>query len=166
MRPTTRLMVISVCLITIISCSTFVLQPTATVTVTSLPTVTSTPKPTTTPTNTSTVTALPPTVTPSKEALHIPTGIPVSTWNDIPIMSNAVSGDGDDKGYSYTVDATLDYVQIYYNKALAKLGWSLIGTGQGKGKSILLFYQKGSETLTILAVADVDELTLVMLVKV
>ncbi len=80
-------------------------------------------------------------------------------------MPNAVSGDGDDKGYSYTVDAALDDVQIYYNKALPKLGWDLFASGQGEGKSVLMMYQKGSETLTILAVADMDGLTLVTLLK-
>jgi hypothetical protein len=82
-------------------------------------------------------------------------------------MPNAVSGDGDDKGYSYTVDATVNEVQKYYDKALAKLGWSAFATGKGEGDSVLLFYQKGSEMLTLLAVSDAASgLTLVVLVKV
>ncbi len=82
-------------------------------------------------------------------------------------MPNAVSGDGDDTGYSYTVEATVEDVQKYYDKVLAKSGWSAFATGKGKGESVLMFYQKGSEMLTLLTVADsADGLTLVVLVKV
>jgi hypothetical protein len=167
MKTVIYLMVISICLLAASSCSTVAAQPTVTATATSLPTATSTPEPTITPSNTPTMTPLPaPTSTPPQEVLHIPTGTPVSAWKGIPIMPNAVSGDGDDKGYSYTVDATPDDVQKYYDKALAKLGWSAFATGKEEGKSVLMFYQKGSEMLSLLAVSDaVDGLTLVMLVK-
>lgn len=168
MKTAIYLTVISIGLLAANSCGTFAAQPTATATATSLPTDTSTPEPTITPSNTPTMTPLPPpTSTPAQDALHIPTGTPVSAWKGIPIMPNAVSGDGDDKGYSYTADATPSDVQKYYDEALAKLGWSAFATGKGEGKSVLLFYQKGSEMLSLLAVSDaVDGLTLVVFVKV
>ena len=59
-------------------------------------------------------------------------------------MPNAISGEEDGNGYTFAVDAPLEEVKIYYNRALIKLGWDLFATGQEEGKSELMFYQKDS----------------------
>ncbi len=46
-----------------------------------------------------------------------PSGSPVKTWNDIPIMSQAIAGQDFGNGvYSYKANATLDQAITFYNK--------------------------------------------------
>ncbi|HKG53119.1 MAG TPA: hypothetical protein VKB04_02580 [Anaerolineales bacterium] len=116
--------------------------------------------PTTIPTFTlSAIPTLIPTYTPLPPAL---TANVVSEWNGIPIMPYATAGAGDTEGYVFTVKATAQQVQDYYQAELGKLGWQLLATGEGDAS--LSFVNNASETLTVGIVTKGDEV-LVLLVK-
>ncbi len=128
---------------------------------TNVPTLTLTVIPTLIPTNTS----LPPTEKTEAVSALVPEGQPASEWNGIPIMPNAIAGEGDEESYVFTVKATPQQVQEYYQLELGKLGWQPFATGDGNSSSLMLmFTNNASTTLTISVIAKGDEV-LVLLVK-
>jgi hypothetical protein len=137
--------------------------PTATVLPTS--TATLTPEPTMAPTETATQTVVQSTETPFVPDLPMPTGKPVKSWEGIPVMPNALAGEGDSQGYSFTVTASSDEVQKFYEKELAKLGWSMLANGQGTTGTLLLIFTKGTETVSMSILPQTDGLMYVLLVK-
>src|SRR5664279_796206 len=113
MNAISKIIIFSVLVIALTSCGAFAPKPTQTPvpTATSLPTLTATSEPTGTPTPTEepTNTAVPPTKTPipvtetpSSPDLPMPSGKPVSNWEGFPVMPDAIAGDGDSTGYSFT----------------------------------------------------------------
>ena len=112
------------------------------------------------PTNTSVL----PTETSDAVSALVPEGQPASEWNGIPIMPNAIAGDGDDERYVFTIKATAQQVQEYYQLELGKLGWQAFATGDGDSSLMLNFMNKTSATLTVSIIAKGDE-ALVLLVK-
>jgi hypothetical protein len=140
-------------------------QPTATpvptLTLTAVPTDTPVPTATSTPTDT----PLPPTETLDATSGLNPKGKPAAEWQGIPIMPDAIAGDGDEESYVFTVKATPQQVQKYYDLELGKLGWHSLAAGEGEKSSlILIFMNDASETLSISIIAKGDE-SLVLLVK-
>ena len=126
-----------------------------------VPTLTLTVIPTLIPTNTS----LPPTEKTEAVSALVPEGQPASEWKGIPIMPNAIAGEGDEESYVFTVKATPQQVQEYYQLELVKLGWQPFATGDGNSFSLMLmFTNNASTTLTISLIAKGDEV-LVLLVK-
>ncbi len=160
MKTVGQAILISALVITLASCSTFAPQPTETPipTETSLPTATNTPNPTNTPTKT----PIPPTETPS---LPMPSGKPASEWEGIPVMPNAIAGEGDSKGYSFTINATPEEIQSFYEKELGKQGWNLLAGGQGTANAILLIFMKDVNTLSVSIIPQPDGIMYVLLVK-
>jgi hypothetical protein len=77
-------------------------------------------------------------------------------------MPNAITGEGDAEGYVFTVKATAQQVQDYYQAELGKLGWQLLAAGEGEAS--LSFVNHASETLTVSIITKGDEV-LVLLVK-
>jgi len=128
------------------ACSSFP-QPTPIPTLTFTAISTSTLTPTSTP--------LPPTATPE--------GQPASEWNGIPIMPGAISGEGDDESYVFTIKATPQQIEEYYELELGKLGWQPFAQGE-EDPSALIFMNDASETLMVNMIAKGDE-ALVLLVK-
>ncbi len=123
------------------------------------------PSPTAIPTLTLTV--LPtfaPTQTPDAVSSLIPEGQPASEWNGIPIMPEAIAGEGDEESYVFTIKATPQQVQEYYQLELGKLGWQPFATGDGDSALMLMFTNNASATLTISIIAKGDQV-LVLLVK-
>jgi hypothetical protein len=116
--------------------------------------------PTTIPTLT--LTAVPSLASTNTPLLSIGTPDAVSEWNGIPIMPNAIAGEGDDEGYVFTVKATAQQVRDYYQAELGKLGWQLLTPAEGEAS--LKFMNNASETLTISLIAKGDQV-LVLLVK-
>lgn len=145
------------------SCNTLAPKPTETPvpTETSVPTSTTTPEPTLTPTPTS----VPPTETPTEPVLKMPTGKPDSKWEGFPIMPGAIAGEGDSKGYSFTIKASAEEIQNFYEKELNKLGWNLFANGNGDSGTVLLIFMKGTDTFTVSIIAQPDEIMYVLLVK-
>ena len=167
MRITGKAMLLLVMFISLASCNAFAPKPTATPTPThtSLPTSTSTATITPEPTNTPTRTPVPATETPSIPVLPMPSGEPASEWNGIPVMPGAIAGEGDDKGYSFTIKASPDEIQEFYETELAKLGWTLLGTGQGSTEAIMLIFMKGTSTCSVSILPQADGIMYVMLIK-
>lgn len=146
--------------------------PTAVPTATSLPTLTSTPRPTETPTptpvpptQTPLPSPIPPTETPAEPELTMPTGKPAAEWQGIPVMPNAIAGDGDSQGYSFTIKATPDEIQAFYEKEMKKLGWDMFATGQGSTDVKMLMFQKSSGLVVVSVIPQTDGMVYVLIVK-
>lgn len=112
------------------------------------------------PTNTS----VPPTQTPDAVSSLIPENQPASEWNAIPIMPGAIAGEGDEESYVFTIQATPQQVQEYYQGELTKLGWQPFATDNRGSSLMLMFTSNASATLTISIIARGDQV-LVLLVK-
>ena len=133
------------------ACSSFA-QPTPT----AAPTSTFTAIPISTATSMLTNTPLPPSATPEGQS--------ASEWNGIPVMPDAIAGDGDEESYVFTIKATLQQIQEYYQLELGKLGWQPFAQEDGDSSLTLIFMNDASETLTVSIIAKGDE-ALVLLVK-
>ena len=149
------------------SCNTFVAQPTVTPapTETPAPTSTNTPEPTPTQTLTPTRTAVPSTETPEEPILPIPSGQPAKEWQGIPVMPKAIAGQGDSKGYTFTVKASAQEIQKFYESQLAKLGWKMFASGKGGTEAVILIFMKQAGTLSVSIIPLQDGTMYVLLVK-
>ena len=138
-------------LLTLVACSSPVQPiPTEVPTFTAVPTRTATVMPTMT-------------LLTSGETPDI-TSEPASEWNGVPIMPGEIAGEGDEDGYVFTIKATPQRVQEYYQLELGKLGWQLLSQEADESSMILMFVNGALETLTIHVIAK-DEEALVLLVK-
>lgn len=146
-----------------LACSSF-MQPSPTAIPTSTFTFTPSPAPTATVTQTPTSTALPPTETPDVISALVPAGEPESEWNGIPIMPGAIAGDGDAGAYRFTIKASRDEIQAYYESGLRKLGWSLLAAGEGEAGAVIMIFMREGETLSVSLIRNEDEF-IVMIVK-
>ena len=167
MKNIAKAVILSVLVITLAACNTFVPQATETPipTETSLPTSTHTLEPTSTPTLAPTRTPVPPTETPSEPVLPIPSGEPSSEWAGIPIMPNALAGEGDSSGYSFTIDASLNEIQTFYETELPKLGWNVFASGLGTTDAVILMFMKDAGILSVSIIPQPDGTMYVLLVK-
>ena len=118
--------------------------PTAEPTATEVPTETSSPSPTATKKPAAT-----PTATEEELLLSLPKGEPLTEWNGIPIMPNAIYGEESDDAYEFTIDAPVAQIKAFYENELGKLGWVLLGGGQTENGSALYIFTKGEKTITI-----------------
>jgi len=178
---TPKAIILSVLVIALTSCNAVLSKPTETPvpTATNLPTLTDTPEPsftptpkpsetpepTFTPTVRPTATRIPITEPPTVPVLPMPSGTPVSNWEGFPIMPNAIAGEGDNNGYSFTILASAPEVQEFYETELAILGWNLFATGQGAKDTLLLIFMKGSDILSISIIPQPDGVMYVLLAK-
>jgi hypothetical protein len=126
-----------------------------------VPTSTSTAEPTVT----STETSRPKTETPSSVVLSMPSGTPLVSWEGFPIMPNAIAGEGDAEGYSFSISASSDEIQRFYEQELAILGWNMLGVGQGDTGAALLIFTEGASTASVGIFPQAEGVTLVLLVK-
>ncbi len=94
----------------------------------------------------------------------MPVGVPASEWKGIPVMPGAIAGEGDSTAYKFTIRATVEEIQSYYEKELAKQGINLLASGQGQNGSILLIFMKEVQTVSI-SIFPYQDLYIVMLVK-
>jgi hypothetical protein len=95
----------------------------------------------------------------------MPSGKPLTNWEGIPIMPNAIAGEGDSKGYSFTVNDSPDEIQRFYERELAKLGWNMFASGQGATKAVLLIFMKDTSTMSVSIIPQPDGAMYVLLVK-
>jgi hypothetical protein len=106
-----------------------------------------------------------PTQTPDFITRILPSGIPDQEWNGIPVMPAAINGEGDEHGYTFTVQASVQEIQGYYEAELAGIGASLFSAGEGSEKnSVLLIFLKGQELITV-SIIPHEGLMVVLLVK-
>ena len=165
MKTISHLLVLSSILLA--SCSAILPQPTATPVPTATPLPTETPAPTETPLPTATATLPPPTVTPTatfSAADLVPVGTPDKAWHGIAIMPGALAGSGDDKSYRFTIKASDEEIQAFYEKELAAAGWTSLAGGTGETGTIIEIFVKGEKTFSISIIAS-DDLFIVMLVE-
>jgi hypothetical protein len=80
-------------------------------------------------------------------------------------MPSAIAGDGDSSGYAFTIQASPEDVQHFYENEMPKLGWNLFASGQGTTDALMLMFMKGSDLLTISIIPQSDGLIYVLLVK-
>lgn len=99
---------------------------------------------------------LPPSQTPKPQ--------PASEWQGLPIMPGAIAGEGDEEGYVFTVKATPQEVQEYYQRELGRLGWQLSAQENTGSSMMLSFMDSDSATLTISVLSN-GEQALVLLAK-
>ena len=144
-----------------LACSSFVQ---ATPTPIPTPTITVTPSPVPTATQNPTNTALQPTETQDVISALVPVGEPDSEWNGIPIMPDAIAGQGDAGGYRFIIQASPDEIQEYYERQLRKLGWTLLGSGQGDTGAVIMIFTGNDGTLRVSIFEHKDEF-IVMIVK-
>ena len=79
-------------------------------------------------------------------------------------MPNAITGSGDDKGYSYTVNAEPAEIRAFYESALSAMGYSLFATGEGpSGETLMMIFMKGSDMITV-SIIPSDGLIIVLIV--
>ena len=133
------------------------------------------PVPTITPTQTATLIATDtptpiPTAQPQAETSDpisalLPSGSPEKEWKGIPIMPGAINGDGDNEGYRYTINATVEEVQAYYEKELGKVGWGLMAAGSGATDSVMLIFNNAASAVMSISIFPHGDLTLVMVVS-
>lgn len=83
-----------------------------------------------------------------------------SNWQGIPILPDALTGEGDGEGYVFTARSTLEQVRMFYETELPGLGWDSMPT---EDVSTMIFV-KNDETLTINVFAKEGEV-LVLLTK-
>lgn len=93
----------------------------------------------------------------------IPEHQPAAEWKGIPIMPGALTGEGDEEGYVFTIKATPQQIREYYELELGKLGWQPFSQGE-EDSSMLTFMNDRSETLTINIISKGED-ALVLLVR-
>lgn len=72
-------------------------------------------------------------------------------------MPGAISGEGDDKGYSFTIQATPEEIQEYYDQELRKLGATPFAVGQGDAQgTVLLMYMMDGGIISISIIPQED----------
>jgi hypothetical protein len=138
-------------LLTLVACSSVIKPiPAEILTFTAVPTRTATILPTVT-------------LLPSGETPDVISEL-ASEWNGVPIMPGEIAGEGDQDGYVFTIEATPQTVQEYYQLELGNLGWQLLSQEADDSSILLMFVNGASETLTIHVIAKDGE-ALVLLVK-
>ena len=79
-------------------------------------------------------------------------------------MPNAIAGDGDSKGYSFTIKASTDEILKFYQKELGKLGWNIFANGNGETGTIVLIFMKDTSMLWLSVIPQPDGIMYVTLV--
>ncbi len=133
-----------------------------TATATAAPTLipTETPAPTATPTET----PVPPTPKVRYPTLPPPKGTPVTSWNNIPILPEAIAGDAKKMKkskligeYLYTVKASLEEIRAFYEEQMAAKGWKAGQSVILEGNYLSLNFENDSQEC-IISVAPQDSL--------
>lgn len=120
-------------------------------TMTAVPTFTSTPEQ--------------PTPTPDVVAAMLPSGVPDSEWNGIPIMPGAINGEGDAQGYTFTIQSDAGSIQQFYRAQLANLGYELFATGESAaGRPVMLMFMKDAGIVSV-SIFTHENLMVVLIVK-
>jgi hypothetical protein len=79
-------------------------------------------------------------------------------------MPKAIAGSGDQISYSYTIQASPEQIQNFYDRAMPKAGWQPFAVGSGTSGNLMLMYQK-SDAITTISVIVQGEVTLVMIIQ-
>ena len=91
-------------------------------------------------------------------------GEPAAEWKGIPIMPDALTGEGDEEGYVFTIRASSQQVQDYYQLELAARGWQSLAEENEGSTRVLVFIDTTSTMLTVRILTRGEE-ALVLLTK-
>ena len=80
-------------------------------------------------------------------------------------MPNALSGEGISQGYIFTINATSDEIQLFYENEMVKLGYDSLASGQSATNATLMIFFKGTDTFSVTIIPQPDGTMYVMLVK-
>jgi hypothetical protein len=106
-----------------------------------------------------------PTQTPDVIAAMLPSGVPDSEWNGIPIMPGAINGEGDAQGYTFTIQSDTGSIQQFYQAQLANLGYELFATGESAaGRPVMLMFMKDAGIVSV-SIFTHENLMVVLIVK-
>jgi hypothetical protein len=146
---------IAVVLLALVSCNTLAPQPVKALvsTQTPLPTKPSLP------TEIRLATEMPsasPSPVPSETTLHM--------WEDVPLMPNAIEGQGNSQRYTFVIQELVDNVNTFYQEEMVKFGWKLTN-GKGNEEQSSMSFTKDGNTIEITVVLQTDGLTSVTLHK-
>lgn len=97
--------------------------------------------------------------------LPIPTGEPAVEWSGLPIMPQAIAGDEGEGSYYFTVEATFEEVETFYESEMQPLGWNLLGVGEGENGALLMIFQKEDAVASISILLLNESTVYVFLVK-
>lgn len=84
-------------------------------------------------------------------------GGPVAEWKGIPIMPGALTGEGDEEGYVFTIRASSQQVQDYYQLELAARGWQSLSEENEGSSRVLVFIDSTSTMLTVRILTQGEE---------
>jgi hypothetical protein len=106
-----------------------------------------------------------PSVMPEVTQYLNPTGTPVTTWNNIPIMSQAIAGQEFNKNtYSFKASGvTATDVQTFYTDQMKTLGWSSSFSAQGGSQSGTMLFTKDSNVLSIVVTTSDKDVVVLLL---
>jgi hypothetical protein len=83
---------------------------------------------------------------------------PLTEWNGIPVMPEAIAGDESDGLYGYTIKVEVKAVEEFYAGKLPALGWTEQFSMPGTSGMAILVYQKDNQTLTVTITSLQDHL--------
>jgi hypothetical protein len=104
-------------------------------------------------------------ITTTPPVLPLPTGVPITNWNGVPVMPGAISGNGNNDGYAYTVGASPFTVQQFYETQMKTQGFDMFTNDQSTTKAILLLFTKDQDAISVSISIQPSGLTFVLLVK-
>jgi hypothetical protein len=146
---------IAVALIALASCTSFAPQPAEA--------LMSTPTPLPTKTILPTETSLP-TQIPSASPSPLPSEMTLRTWEDVPIMPNAIDEQSDSQSYTFVINELVDNVNTFYQEEMAKYGWTLL-RGHGNEMQSFMSFTKDGHTIDMTVVLQLDGRTSVTFEK-
>jgi hypothetical protein len=80
-------------------------------------------------------------------------------------MPAAINGESDGDSYKFTTEASPEEVQAYYERELARLGWTLMAAGSGDSGAVMLIFNNGVPPLMPISIISNGELTLVLIIS-
>ena len=111
---------------------------------------------------------IPPKATEEGFLLPLPEGEPALIWHEVPIMPGAKNGEeSDSDSYIFTIKSTREEIADYYEQELPKVGWELLGVGDGEEGTVMMIFTGDSGTfmVSLLEVDELDGLYYVMLIE-
>lgn len=90
-----------------------------------------------------------------------------TNWEGIPIMPNATEGEQvTPSSYDFTVKASAEEAQYFYETELGKLGWKMLSIQEDEeSKSVIMVFSKDSKTVECMFWSLPDGILHIHLVK-
>lgn len=86
---------------------------------------------------------------PATPTTSLPKDKPLKSWQEIPVMTGAITGEELDDRYRFLIETNVDQVEEYYKKELTTSGWKFVTAGTGENGAPIFIFSKGKSTLSI-----------------